>query len=52
MSTITIQIPDFLRRQVERLTTQDGFSIELPLSLHAHPAKPRMEIRAPEADEH
>lgn len=28
MSSITIQIPDFLRQQVERLTAQDGFSVD------------------------
>ena len=28
MSSITIQIPDFLRRQVERLTARDGFSVD------------------------
>jgi hypothetical protein len=28
MSSITIQIPDYLRRQVERLSAQDGFSVD------------------------
>lgn len=28
MSSITIQVPDYLRRQVERLTAQDGFSVD------------------------
>jgi hypothetical protein len=28
MSSITIQVPEFLRRQVERLTAQEGFSVD------------------------
>ncbi len=28
MSSITIEVPDFLRRQVERLTAQDGFTVD------------------------
>ena len=28
MSSITIQIPDFLRQQVERLTAEAGFSVD------------------------
>ena len=28
MRSVTIQIPDFLRRQVERLTAQDGFTVD------------------------
>jgi hypothetical protein len=28
MSSVTIQIPEFLRRQVERLTAQDGFTVD------------------------
>jgi rRNA-processing protein FCF1 len=28
MSSITIQIPDFLRRQVERLSAEDGLSVD------------------------
>jgi hypothetical protein len=28
MSSITIQIPDFLRHQVERLSAQDGLSVD------------------------
>ncbi len=28
MSSITIQVPDFLRRQVERLTAQDGLTVD------------------------
>ena len=28
MSSITIQVPDFLRQQVERLSAEDGFSVD------------------------
>ncbi len=28
MSSITIQVPDFLRRQVERLSAQDGLTVD------------------------
>jgi hypothetical protein len=28
MSSITIQVPDFLRRQIERLTAQDGLTMD------------------------
>jgi hypothetical protein len=28
MSSITIQVPDFLRRQVERLTAKDGLTVD------------------------
>lgn len=28
MSSVTIQIPEYLRRQVERLTAEDGFTVD------------------------
>lgn len=28
MSSITIQVPEFLRRQIERLTAEDGLTVD------------------------
>ena len=28
MSTITIEVPEFLRQQVERLSSEEGFSVD------------------------
>lgn len=35
MSSITIQVPDFLRRQVERLSAKDGVSVDQFFALAA-----------------
>ena len=57
MSSITIQVPDFLRRQIERLTAQDGLTMDQFFTTAASEKIPVMEAvdyiskRAAKADD-